>query len=324
MTSDYCACIFVDFCIFYLKDVAMKLIRAVLITLSLFISMPQRPEALEAAKNPAIVFLSDFGTADDSVSQCKGVMESVLPGARVVDMTHEIPPYDIRLAAFYLADSARVWPAGTVFIAVVDPGVGTSRKAAALKTKSGQFFVGPDNGLFTLVMRKFGVEKVISIENGAYTRQLVTTTFHGRDIYSPVAAWLARAPSIFEKLGPPITAPVMLNLPAPSVGTGTITGVLLRVETPYGNSWTNIEERTIRESGLKEGDMLSIGLNGRVLDIPFVRTFGDVQKGEPLAYINSRGLFSLALNMYNFSEKYGAQPDQPVSVSLSKAVSAGK
>jgi len=302
----------------------MKLLFIIAALFSLLISVPQRPGAQEPARSPAIVFLSDFGTADDSVSQCKGVMESVLPGARVVDMTHEIPPYDIRLAAFYLADSALVWPAGTVFIAVVDPGVGTSRKAAALKTKSGQFFVGPDNGLFTLVMRKFGVEKIVSIENSSYTRQFVTTTFHGRDIYSPVAAWLARDPSVFEKLGPPIAAPVTLNLPAPSVGTGTITGVLLRVEAPYGNVWTNIDERTIRESGLKEGEMLSIGLNGRVLDIPFVRTFGDVQKGDPLAYINSRGLFSLALNMYNFSDKYGAQADQPVTVSLSRTVSAGK
>ena len=303
----------------------MKLLFVIAAMFSMIISMPQRPWAQETAgKPPAIVFLSDFGTVDDSVSQCKGVMESVLPGARVVDMTHEIPPYDIRLAAFYLADSALVWPSGTVFVAVVDPGVGTSRKAAAIRTKTGHFFVGPDNGLFTLVMRKFGVEKAVSIENAAYTRKLVTTTFHGRDIYSPVAAWLARDPSVFEKLGPPIAAPVMLDLPAPSVGTGTITGALLRVEAPYGNVWTNIDERTIRESGLKEGDTLSIGLNGRVLDIPFAHTFGDVQKGEPLAYINSRGLFSLALNMYNFSEKYGAQADQPLSVSRSKAISAGK
>ncbi|MCX5791497.1 MAG: SAM-dependent chlorinase/fluorinase [Elusimicrobia bacterium] len=293
----------------------MKLINIALLTLSLFFAFPRPDRALEAAKPPAIVFLSDFGTADDSASQCKGVMESVLPGARVVDMTHDIPPYDIHLAAFYLADSALVWPAGTVFVAVVDPGVGTARKSAALRTKSGHYFVGPDNGIFTLVMRNFGVDKIVSIENSSFTRQAVTTTFHGRDVYAPAAAWLARDPSVLEAFGPPLAAPVTLDWPVPAAGPGAVTGSLLRVETPYGNVWTDIEGRTLRAGGLKEGDTLTVGLDGRVLQVPFVRTFGDVPKGAPLAYINSRGLFSLALNMENFSEKYAAAAGQLVSVS---------
>jgi len=306
-----------------IKDSAMRTVRFLALLPLLLLALPQKQYAGEAPKAPVIVFLSDFGTADDSVSQCKGVMESVLPGARVVDMTHEIPPYDIRLAAFYLADSAPVWPAGTVFAAVVDPGVGTSRKAAALKTKSGQFFVGPDNGLFTLAIRRFGIEKMVSIENASYMRRSVTTTFHGRDIYAPVAAWLARDPSVLERLGPEISSPVLLDWPVPAAGTGTITGALLRVETPYGNIWTDIEGRDIRQSGIKEGDILAVTLGGRVLNIPFVTTFGDVAKGTPLAYINSRGLFSLALNMENFAEKYGAQAGQPVGVRPART-SSGK
>lgn len=295
----------------------MKTTRLTIILSLLMLSTGMRHEALGNADIPAIVFLSDFGFADDSVSQCKGVIESVFPGARVTDMTHEVPPYDIRLASFYLADSALAWPAGTVFLAVVDPGVGTSRKSAALKTKTGHFFVGPDNGIFTLAMRRLGTDRIISIENPAYMRKTVTSTFHGRDVYSPAAAWLARDPSVLEKFGPRLTKPVLLDWPVPAPGTGTIMGTLLRVEPPYGNVWTDIAEAVFRGMGINEGDTLEILLEGRVLTLPFVKTFGDVRKGEPLAYINSRGLLSLALNMGNFSQKFGLRAGLAVTVTLS-------
>lgn len=285
-------------------------------------SLAPGSEARGGANGPVIVFLSDFGIADDSVSQCKGVIESVSPGTVVVDMTHNIPPYDIRLAAFYLADSALAWPAGTVFLAVVDPGVGTSRKGAVLKTKSGHFFVGPDNGLFTLAARRFGIEKMVSIENRSFMRKSVTSTFHGRDVYSPVAARLARDPLVLDKLGPAISAPVLLDWPAPVAGTATVTGSLLRVESPYGNIWTDIDAAAVKRSGLVEGSVLVIDLGGRVLTVPFVSTFGDVPEGAPLAYINSRGLLSFALNMGDFSGKYGARAGEPVTVSVSSSAFA--
>ncbi|HNW44658.1 MAG TPA: SAM-dependent chlorinase/fluorinase, partial [Elusimicrobiales bacterium] len=204
----------------------------------------------------------------------------------------------------------------TVFVAVVDPGVGTARKSAALKTRSGHFFVGPDNGIFTLAIRKLGLDRMVSIEDSSFVRQAVSTTFHGRDIYAPAAAWLARDPSLLSSFGPAITSPVMLNWPEASPAAGAISGTLLRVETPYGNVWTNIEEKAVRESGLKEGGALAITLGDRVLNVPFVRTFGEVEKGAPLAYINSRGLLSLALNMADFSAKFSAQAGQPVSIKL--------
>ncbi len=296
--------------------IKMKTIRSGAFVFTLLLSLVPRPAAMNGAADPVIVFLSDFGIADDSVSQCKGVIESAAPGTVVVDMTHNVPPYDIRLAAFYLADSALVWPPGTVFLAIVDPGVGTSRKSAVLKTKSGHFFVGPDNGLFTLAARRLGIEKIISIENRSFMRKTVTTTFHGRDVYSPVAARLAREPLILDRLGPPITAPVMLDWPAPAVGTGTVTGAFLRVEIPYGNVWTDIDAAAAGQSGFTGGSILAVKLKDRVLTVPFVSTFGDVPQGEPLAYINSRGLLSFSLNMGDFSEKYGVRAGELVSVSI--------
>ncbi|MFA6034067.1 MAG: SAM-dependent chlorinase/fluorinase, partial [Myxococcota bacterium] len=154
------------------------------------------------ATTPNIVFISDFGLADDSVSQCKAVILDVAPETHVIDMTHGVVPYDIRFAAFLLADSAGYWPPGTVFLAVVDPGVGTDRKRVAIKTKSGRYFVGPDNGIFSIVARLHGIEKAVYIENMKYARTSVSSTFEGRDVFAPVAAWLIRDPAVFDRLGP--------------------------------------------------------------------------------------------------------------------------
>lgn len=270
-----------------------------------------------ATRPAAVVFLSDFGLADDAVSQCKGAMQTVTPGVNIVDLTHNVPPYDIRLAAFYLADSAAVWPKGTVFVAVVDPGVGTARKALALKTRSGQFFVGPDNGVFTLAIRRLGLEKAVSIEDKAFMRGTVTTTFHGRDIYAPAAARLARDPAALNAMGPEVRSPVMAEWPAASANPASFEGSVMRVESPYGNIWTDIDAAAVKLSGIIQGSTLTVLLGGRTLEVPFVSTFGDVPENSPLAYLNSRGLFSLALNMGDFGKTYGIKEGQAVSVTVS-------
>ena len=137
-----------------------------------------------------------------------------------------------------------------------------------------------------------------------------------------MAARLARDPLVFDKLGPAISKPVMLDWPVPLVGTSTVAGSLLRVESPYGNVWTDIDAAAVKRSGLTEGLILAINFGGRVLTVPFVATFGDVPESAPLAYINSRGLLSFALNMGNFAGKYAARAGETVTVSVSSAAFA--
>lgn len=268
------------------------------------------------AAGSEIVFLSDFGTKDDSVSQCKAAIYAVNPEARITDMTHDVPPFDTRFASFLLSDSAKIWPSGTVFLAVVDPGVGTSRKAMALETNSGHIFVGPDNGLFTFPAKKLGIKKAVSLENRKYFRDLVTTTFHGRDIYAHVAGWLSKDNSTLEKMGPNLTAPVLSDWTEPRMDSSSISGSFLYIEKTYGNTATDIPGDMIEKAGLYYGATVHAVINGKEHSFPFLKTFGNVAKGRPLAYINSRGLFSLAMNMGDFSSAYGVEAGSPVKIIL--------
>jgi hypothetical protein len=269
------------------------------------------------AATPDIVFMSDFGLTDDSVAQCKAVMLSKAPNARITDLTHNVEPFNIRLAAFLLADSAKLWPAGTVFVAVVDPGVGTARHSIALETKTGQYFVGPDNGLFTLVLRRDGLKRAVELKNKAFFRPGVTTTFHGRDVFSPVGAALADDKTVFAKLGPALKDPVQLSWDAPSCDGTKFSGTVLYVEAPYGNIATDIGEDIVNSAGLVFGSTVTVSVAGKTLDMPFVRTFGDVPQNAPLAYINSRGLLSFALDMGNFAATYNVKNGDAASVFLS-------
>ena len=161
-----------------------------------------------------VLFLTDFGLKDGAVAACKGVMVSIAPALRIVDLTHDIPPYDIEAAAEVLEQALPFYPSGTVAVAVVDPGVGSERKAAAILTKQGHILVGPDNGIFTLVMQTEGVERAVELRNTRYFRAAQTSsTFHGRDVFAPVAAHLAAGVPL-DSLGPPLV-PVRLDLRRP-------------------------------------------------------------------------------------------------------------
>ncbi|MDD2773978.1 MAG: SAM-dependent chlorinase/fluorinase [Elusimicrobiales bacterium] len=291
-----------------------------------------------------IVFMTDFGLADDSVAQCKAVMLHILPTARITDLTHNVEPFNIHLAAFLLAGSAPLWPKGTVFAAVVDPEVGTVRRGLALETNTGQYFVGPDNGIFTLVMRNLGVKRAIELTNKDFFRHdcagrescprqepAVSSTFHGRDIFSPVAAHIAKEPAVFSKLGPAVNKPLLADWPVPSAGNGILTGSVLHVEAPYGNIWTDIPEDIVSSSGLVPGSTITVRAAGKTLETRFARTFGDVPAGQPLAYINSRGLLGLAVNKGDFAALSGLKTGAELSVEIStealidmRRVSGGK
>jgi S-adenosylmethionine hydrolase/D-alanyl-D-alanine dipeptidase len=256
--------------------------------------------ALAAGTN--VVFLSDFGQKDDSVAQCKAVLLGVNPEARIVDMTHEIEPFDIRFAAFILSESAPLWPAGTVFLAVVDPGVGTARKRVAIRSKSGHYFVGPDNGIFSVIVKRLGVDKAYYIENLSYARSSISSTFEGRDVFAPVAGWLSKDPAVLEKLGPAFGKFAGFEWTPPAIVDGDLKGAVLHVEKPYGNVWTDINREAFKKTGIATGSLLNVEISGKQIGVPLVRTFGDVAVGSLLAYFNSRGLLSFAVNRGDFSQ----------------------
>jgi S-adenosyl-L-methionine hydrolase (adenosine-forming) len=270
----------------------------------------------QAPPRPTIVFMTDFGVLDDSVAICKGVMYSIAPDLRIVDLTHQVTPFSILDGARFLYGASPYYPAGTVFVVVIDPGVGSARKAIVVKTKRGQFFVLPDNGLMTLVTDRDGVEGVREITNPAWmigTR--LSSTFHGRDIFSPVGAHLAHGED-WSQVGPELDASKLVRLnwePARRDDRG-LTGAVIATDGPYGNLVTNVSADEFLELGYGHGQKVSIKLGNKTMDLPFVRTFSDVPLKQPLLYVDSRGRLGIAVNQGNFAATYGIQPPQTLFI----------
>src|SRR6185295_4286426 len=190
-----------------------------------------------AARRPAppVVFMSDFGVADDSVAICKGVMLGLAPSATIVDLTHDVKPFAVADAARFLAGATPYFPAGSVFVAVIDPGVGGTRRAMVALSKRGQYFVLPDNGLVTLVAERDGLIGAREITNAAWLRAARTSaTFHGRDVFAPVAAHLARGED-WTAVGPPIADPLRIRVSVAAVGDRGLEGTVIGLDGPYGN-----------------------------------------------------------------------------------------
>lgn len=259
---------------------------------------------------PTIVFMTDFGTVDDSVAICKGVMYSIAPEVRIVDLTHEVKPYSIEDGARFLYGATPYFPAGTVFLVVIDPGVGSSRRPLVLKSRRNQYFVLPDNGLMTQVEQRDGIESVREITNvGWMLGSKLSSTFHGRDIFSPVAAHLANGED-WTNVGPQVPAENVQRLIIPSAKPTAqgIAGHVVALDGPYGNLVTDIAVEDFQKLGYDHGTSLKIQLNGKPMLIPYTRTFSDVPMGQPLLYIDSRGRVALAINRGNFAQKYRITP----------------
>lgn len=265
------------------------------------------PPATARARS-VIVFMTDFGTLDDAVAICKGVMLTIAPTAQIVDITHQVTPYSIADGVRLLARTALYYPAGTVFVTVIDPGVGTARRSIVVKTRRGQYFVLPDNGLVTAVADRDGVEAVRVIANRRWMLAgSASSTFHGRDVYSPVGAHLARGED-WTRVGPTITGLTRLDTVQAVVDQQGIQGDVVALDGPYGNLVTNIAEADFRALGYRLGDSVRIVAGDTVLSVPFAATFADVAPGKPLLFVDSRGLVSLAVNQGNFSEVYSVHP----------------
>src|SRR5262245_52469351 len=285
------------------------------LALALLLASPARAEP-EPSAAPPVVFLSDFGTGDDAVAAVKGVMLGIDPRLQVIDLTHQVRPYAIADGARLLADTAPFYPKGTVFLAVVDPGVGSTRKPMVARSSRGQWFVLPDNGLITLVAERDGLEGAREITNPAWLRAPgVSSTFHGRDVFAPAAAHLARGDD-WREVGPVIAEPVRLPLPPPTLDAQGLHGPVVAIDGPFGNLITDLDAATFAQLGYSLGDRVRIRLAGRSLDAPLARTFGDVPRGAPLVFIDSRGHVGLALNHDSFARRYGVSI--PCSIAISR------
>ncbi len=263
-----------------------------------------------------IGFMTDFALTDDSVAICKAVMEGVAPGVHILDITHVVEPYNIAEAARYLAGAAPYFPKDAVFIVVVDPGVGSTRKAIIAKSASGQYFVLPDNGILTLVQDQSGIVGARQITNPAWMIGAKTSsTFHGRDIFSPTAAHLARGDD-WNQAGPALDVAklVRLDLKSATLTDAGVTAQVIGTDGPYGNLVLNLPSETFAKAGYGLGDLVPIVLDGKPYRIPFVKTFSDVPVGQPLLYIDSRGRLSLGLNQRNFAETYKVSDGATLSI----------
>lgn len=274
-----------------------------------------------AKPRPTIVFMTDFGVVDDSVAICRGVMYSIVPDLRIVDLTHQVTPFSVADGARFLFGATPYFPAGTVFVVVVDPGVGSTRKAIVVKSKKGQFFVLPDNGLMTLVQDRDGLEAAREITNPAWMiGAALSSTFHGRDIFSPAGAHLARGDD-WTQVGPELDLAklVRLDLKPAQLDDAGLHGEVIATDGPFGNLVTNVSAEEFLKLGYPRGQTVPVTIGDKKMEIPFVKTFSDVALNKPLLYIDSRGRLGLAVNQSSFAATYGVKPPQSLFISRAKA-----
>lgn len=264
------------------------------------------------AQNKIVVFQTDFGLKDGAVSAMKGVSMNVDSSLKLFDLTHEIPAYNIWEAAYRLEQTVTYWPAGTVFVSVVDPGVGTQRKSVVLKTNSGHFIVTPDNGTLTLIAQSLGIAEIREIDEAVNRRKgsEQSYTFHGRDVYAYTGARLASGKITFEQVGKELPKQVVtIPYQKATLENNVLKGTIAILDIQYGNIWTNIPSDLLKQLNVAVGDKLSVTVfhgKQKVYSgiMPYCTTFGAVAEGKPLLYLNSLLQVSFALNMRNFSETH--------------------
>ncbi|END1820914.1 S-adenosyl-l-methionine hydroxide adenosyltransferase family protein [Shigella boydii] len=260
----------------------------------------------------ALILQTDFSLKDGAVSAMKGVAFGVDHNLKIFDLTHEIPPYNIWEGAYRLYQTASYWPQGSVFVSVVDPGVGTDRKSVVLKTKSGQYFVSPDNGTLTLVAQTLGIDSVREIDEKANRLKgsEKSYTFHGRDVYAYTGARLASGAITFEQVGPELPAKVVeLSYQKAKATKGEVKGNIPILDIQYGNVWSNISDELLNQAEIKLNDTLCVTISEGSQQkyagkMPYVASFDDVPEGQPMVYLNSLLNVSVALNMDNFAQKH--------------------
>ena len=262
--------------------------------------------------NP-LVFQSDFGLGDGAVSAMYGVAYSVCPQLRMHDLTHDITPYSVWEASYRLIQTISYWPENTVFVSVVDPGVGSDRRSIVAKTNSGKFIVTPDNGTLTHVLRLDGIAQVRQIDEqiNRLPNSGESYTFYGRDVYAYTGARLASGVIDFEGVGPVLDTASLVQLPIvePYVDGSAVCGTIDVLDVRFGSLWTNIPRQMLLEQNIRYGDHLSVTIENDTRTvyrniITFARSFADVYVGEALTYINSLDCLAVAINQGSFARAY--------------------
>jgi len=254
---------------------------------------------------PTIALLTDYGTQDHYIGQLQGVMLSVNPQARLVNISHEIPSYDIREGSFILATAAGDFPKGTIFVAVVDPSVGSKRRAIIIETLDKKFFVGPDNGLFTDVIRTLGVKRAFEITNVLWFRtSAISQTFHGRDVFGPAAAHLSKGKNV-EDAGPMISDLQRFQRSEATLSAGKFRAEILHRDR-YGNIITNIAAPMLAKAGWKNGMTFDFTIRRQTARAKFADRYNSVTPGEYVVLLNSQGLLVIARNLDNAAANLGA------------------
>lgn len=270
-------------------------------------------------RSKVIVLMTDFGLEDPYVGVMKGVIKSIDPDASIVDLTHSIPSYDVRRAALILLVSYRYFPKNTIFVCVVDPGVGTERKALLIKTRN-YYFIGPDNGCLYPAASDDGIDAIYDISGSSYRLREISTTFHGRDIFAPAAAWLSRGipPHL---LGRKISVENIIKLvfPKPVIDRECIAASILYIDK-FGNVMTNISKNIVFGQNISYGSELIIHVLKNGNKIPslykcvFERSFGYVNEGEIVCYINSWGYLEIGVNKGSAAVKLGVTANDKIRV----------
>ena len=260
-----------------------------------------------------LVYQTDFGLVDGAVSAMYGVAYCVNPELKIHDLTHDITPYNIWEASYRLIQTINYWPENTVFVSVVDPGVGSNRKSVVVKTNSGRYIVTPDNGTLTHVMRLEGIAEAREIDEtvNRLPRSGESYTFHGRDVYAYTGARLASGVIDFEGVGPVLDVSELVSLPIvePVLDGKAVCGTIDVLDVRFGSLWTNIPRTMFLETGIQYGDRVSITIENDTRTvyrniILFARSFADVYVGEAVTYINSLDCVAVAINQGSFARAY--------------------
>lgn len=260
-----------------------------------------------------LVFQTDFGLVDGAVSAMYGVAYCVNPELKIHDLTHDITPYNIWEASYRLIQTIAYWPENTVFVSVVDPGVGSTRRSVVARTRSGKYIVTPDNGTLTHILRLDGITAVRQIDEqvNRLPRSGESYTFHGRDVYAYTGARLASGVICFDEVGPecPVESLVSLPIVEPYLDGHAACGTIDVLDVRFGSLWTNIPREMFLQTGIQYGDRVSITIENDTRTvyrniILFAKSFADVYVGEALAYVNSLDCMAVAINQGSFARAY--------------------
>ena len=275
-----------------------------------------------------LILQSDFGYADGAVCAMYGVAQGVCPELRVFDLTHDIPQYDIWEASYRLIQTVSYWPKNNVFVSVVDPGVGSTRRSIAVKTAEGHYIITPDNGTLTHIKRMCGIEEARIIDESVnrLPNSGESYTFHGRDIYAYTGARLASGVITFEQVGPQVPVDSVIELPVieAKCEEDVITGTIDVLDVRFGSLWTNIPREMFAKLGVAHGGRVEVSIANDTRTLyknimVYAKSFADVNVGEPLLYINSLDCVAVAINQGSFSKAYNIGTGITWRIALRKA-----